>query len=122
MVDPSVASPFIYHVDQKLHGGLEPHRGVLPVPLPPNIALTCGVGHGDRVEFVDCTDPRTDLLGFGEQSDPQGVAQDCFEPNDAYSSGPHWYACWFAPGDDAWIDPFPASPNPFVHPLGGAIR
>jgi len=121
-LEASAASPFIYHVELKLHGGVEPHRGVPRTPPPPNIALTCGVGHGDQVEFVDCADPRVDLFGFGEQSDPQGVTKDCFEPNDAYSSGPHWYACWFAPGHDTWIDASPTSPNPFVHPLGGALH
>ena len=120
--DASVASPFIYHVELKLHGGVEPHRGVSPVPPPPSIALTCGVGHGDRVEFVDCAGPRVDLLGFRRTVRSAGRHEGLLRPDDAYSSGPHWYACWFAPGDGAWVDPFPASPNPFVHPLGGAFH
>jgi hypothetical protein len=100
--------------------GVEPHRGAPPVPLPPNIALTCGVGRGDHVEFVGCSDAEGDLIGFGEQSDPRGVAKDCIGQTDAYSSGPHWHVCWMALGD-VWIVPFPSSPNPFVNPLGGAL-
>jgi hypothetical protein len=99
--------------------GTEPHRGRPPVPKPPNIAITCGVGHGDRIEFVKCSDPRSDLFGFAEQSDPEGIRKDCFGPMDAYTSGPHWSACWIAM-PSAWIHPWPSSPNPFVAPLGGA--
>jgi hypothetical protein len=67
----------------------------------------------DRREF---SSTRTDLLGFGARSDPAGVARDCVNPTDAYSSGPHRYVCWFAPLNRAWIAPFPSSPNPFINP------
>jgi hypothetical protein len=99
--------------------GVEPHRGAPRVAPPPRIAMPCGVGRGDHIEFVPCSGD-FDLIGFGEQSDPRGVAKDCLGPTDAYSSGPHWHVCWLALGDP-WIDPFPSSPNPFVHPLGGAL-
>jgi hypothetical protein len=112
---------YVYRSQVRRFGGVEPHRGLPRVPPPPNIALPCGVGRGDHVEFVACTDTRTDLLGFGAQSDPSGAARDCVNPTDAYSSGPHWYVCWFAPLDRAWIVPLPSSPNPFVNPLGGAL-
>jgi hypothetical protein len=112
---------YISGSQRRMFVGFEPHRGAPPVPLPPNIALTCGVGRGDHVEFVRCSDTEGDLVGFGEQSDPKGVAKDCTGPTDAYSSGPHWHVCWMALGDDVWIVPFPSSPNPFVSTLGGAL-
>jgi hypothetical protein len=104
---------------QRSFVGVAPHRGTPPVLRPPNVAMPCGIGLGDHVQFVACTDD-FDLIGWGEQSDPRGVAKDCIGKTDAYSSGPHWNVCWMAPGN-AWIDPFPKSPNPFVNPLGGAL-
>ena len=115
---PSVesSSPDVRFVRHR-YARVEPHRGV---PPPPRLAAPCGVGHGDYVEFVECFGPRVDLLGIAQQTDPAGTAKDCFGQTDAYSSGPHWHVCWIAlPG--AWVDPFPSSPNPFVHPLGGAF-
>ena len=124
---PSVVSSMthpelrVLAAERHRYAGVEAHRGRPPVSPLPNTAVPCGVALGDHVRFARCGSPQTDVLGFGQQRDPLGAAKDCIAPTDAYSSGPHWYVCWILlPG--ASLDPRPSSPNPFVHPLGGALR
>jgi hypothetical protein len=123
-VQPSLApvDAYIYRAERHLAGGVEPHRGTPPPPHVPRFALPCAVGQGDHVELVACDDPRADLLGFAQQTDPAGFEKDCQPIDDAYSSGSHWYACWFDVFDQAWLDAeVVTSPNPFVSPMGGVI-
>jgi hypothetical protein len=117
----SPVEAYIYRAERHLAAGVEPHRGKPRPPPVPRLALPCGVGHGATVELVACDDPRVDLLGFAQQSDPSGFEKDCQPIDEAYSSGPHWYACWFDPLDQVWLAPEVTSANPFLDPTGGVL-
>jgi hypothetical protein len=108
---PSHPHPYTAHPWR----GIEPHRGTPPIP---DMALPCGAGHGSWVELVPCGDPRADLLGIAMDESPRGRAHDCASPNDAYSSAPDWWICWFDVSGSAWVNPWPDSANPFA-PAGG---
>ena len=102
-----------------------PYRGT-PRPYrrpPPAFAAVCGVGAGSHVEYVACTDPRSDLFGFAERSEPNGPTTDCTFGSDAYTRGPHYWICWSSFGLGAFVHPWATAPSPWSVPQreGGAL-
>jgi len=103
-----------------------PDRGT-PRPYrrpPPAFAAVCGVGAGSHVEYVSCRDPRSDLFGFAERTEPKGPKTDCsFGDRDAYTRGPHYSICWSSFGLGAFVHPWANAPSPWSvpHQEGGAL-
>jgi hypothetical protein len=90
---------------------------------PPAFATVCGVGVASHVEYVSCRDPRSDLLGFAERTEPKGPKTDCTFGSDAYTRGPHYWICWSSFGLGAFVHPWADAPSPWSvpHQEGGAL-
>ena len=127
---PSVVAPSVvttpspsYVVVPPKH--LHPDRGT-PRPFrrpPPASAIVCGVGAGSHVEYVPCWNPRSDLMGFAERTEPKGPKTDCFGTWDAYTRGPHYSICWSSFGLPVFVHPWATAPSPWSvpHQEGGAL-